>query len=91
MARLSESERLIWQQAAAIKDKDRQLDQLTAEYLELHRVLAALARRAGGKLELTEDELAAAGQFAAVGQVTLPDGRVVIVVVSDGPEPGIAG
>lgn len=67
-------------------------DWIFREYLELHRVLAALAGRSGGVLEVGEDELAAVPADALMYRVAWPDGRVVLRVVIDEPvEPGRAG
>lgn len=61
------------------------------EYMELERVVIALARRTDGVLVFSEAELTHLPPRSSVVQVTYPDGRVVIRVVSDEPEPGSGG
>jgi len=80
MAKLSDSEAVMWRQAEHIK-------RLRQDFLGLQRVLAALARRQGGILVLDYEELAKVPSGALVQCEYQADGHVVVrVAVTGGPE-----
>jgi hypothetical protein len=99
MARMADSERVIWElRELARKLTEDLLDlkqenlRLGAECLVAQQMLAVLARRQAGTLIIFPDELASLPPGASVCRVDQPDGRVFLRAVSDeSAEPGSPG
>lgn len=79
--------------AARLAEKTCALAEARTEYMDLERVVIALARRQGGALVFSEAELELKGfpPGTGIARICHPDGRVVFQVVCDEPEPGRAG
>lgn len=85
MARLADSEQLIWEQAETLR-------RLRGEYRDVQVLMAALLARQGGVAVLTPAELAAVPPGMELLRVEHPDGEVTVRTVRDGPgQPGRPG
>ena len=85
MAKLADSEAVMWRQAEQIR-------RLRQDCLDLQQVLAALACRQGGSLVIDFAELARLPFGVLVRRDFNPDGHMTVRVVTGEPaEPGSAG
>jgi hypothetical protein len=79
MAKLAESEAVVWRQADMLR-------RLREEILGLQRVIAVVARREGGVLVIAPEEVARLPHGTVIVRAVRPDGAVVIRT-----EPGTPG
>ena len=91
MAEFADSERVLWQQAEMLRRSRVQI-------LELQQVIAILARRPGGPLVITPEEMITLPSGTWITRSDRPDGAMVIRAETGGvteargePEPGSAG
>ena len=85
MARLADSEAVIWRQA-------EQIERLRQDCLDLQQVLAVLARRQDGVLVIDYADLARLPSGTTLQSEYQADGHVVIrAVTGESGQPGSAG